>query len=190
MADGTIIIDTKIDNSGAKIGVKEMGKSLKRIEKSFDGISKSSLSANNNIEKSFSKQNEAIKKQEILLESLKGKYAAITSGASAEKKQSGIEKQLQSVQKEITKTEQEYNALIQKLKSLEAVQNAGSPASQAQTKADTGVFAVIAPSIFPIITFSTKCTTELVFRNITTYKKTIKMKTYKGIIFFFILFLL
>lgn len=136
MADGTIIIDTKIDNSGAKIGLKEMGKSLKRIEKSFDGISKSSLSANNNIEKSFSKQNEAIKKQEILLESLKGKYAAITSGSSAEKKQSGIEKQLQSVQKEITKTEQEYNALIQKLKSLEAVQNAGNPVSQAQTKSD------------------------------------------------------
>ena len=136
LADGTIIIDTKIDNSGAKIGVKEFGKSLKRIEKSFDGISKSVLNADSNMGKSFSKQNEAIKKQEILLESLKGKYTAITSGASAEKKQSGLEKQLQNVRKEITKTEQEYNTLIQKLKSLEAVQSAGSPISQAQTKSD------------------------------------------------------
>ena len=136
MADGSIIIDTKIDNSGVKSGERTIKKTLSGIQKSFQSAAGNIAKSNDLIGSSLTKQNESIKKQEILLESLKRKYADITNGSVAEKKQSGLEKQLQGVQKEISKTEQEYNAMIQKLKSLEAVQNAGSPASQAQTKAD------------------------------------------------------
>ena len=136
MADGSIIIDTKIDNSGVKSGERTIKKTLSGIQKSFQSAAGNIAKSNDLIGSSLTKQNESIKKQEILLESLKRKYADITNGSVAEKKQSGLEKQLQGVQKEISKTEQEYNAMIQKLKSLEAVQSAGSPISQAQTKSD------------------------------------------------------
>lgn len=113
MADGSIIIDTQIDNDGAVKDLKQLkgtvetaGKSFEkagnRLSQAFGAKQQSKIES---LTQKLERQNESIKKQAIIVDELKTKYDKLVSGEAEPK-------QLKSLQSELAKTEKEYQRLL------------------------------------------------------------------------------
>lgn len=114
LADGTIIIDTKIDNSGVKSDLKTTQKTMNRLKSVFGdfgneiskAFSKGSNSADNYNSK-LEKAQEAIKKEQLLISELQQKYDAI-------KNKDVVPSSLGKMDKEISKALKEFDILLQR----------------------------------------------------------------------------
>lgn len=114
LADGTIIIDTKIDNSGVKSDLKTTQKTMNRLKSVFGdfgneiskAFSKGSNSADNYNSK-LEKAQEAIKKEQLLISELQQKYDAI-------KNKDVVPSSLGKMNKEISKALKEFDILLRR----------------------------------------------------------------------------
>ena len=78
-ADGTIVIDTAIQDAGFKAGTKELEMACRRAANSVSDIGDKSRVAMAKAVNAFAKQNDAIRRQEEKIESLQRKLAEMTS---------------------------------------------------------------------------------------------------------------
>lgn len=107
MADGSIIIDTKIDNSGAKKDIASLKLGLNSLTETMKKAANASVVN--------SKSAEAIEKQKSKIDELKAKYDALLSGDKEPKSIKDLERQLKSAQAEMEKAQTAYNDFVSSL---------------------------------------------------------------------------
>lgn len=105
MADGSVIIDTKIDTTGMKVGSKEIEASARRIASSVSGIGKTAEQSLQKQFRAFQKLNDQYAKQEQKVESLKRKVEEYGN-------QKIPTQEYQEIQKQIEKAEESLGRLI------------------------------------------------------------------------------
>ena len=80
-----------------------LAKTEKRMQAAFQG--------NSTLEQRLARQNEAVRKQQVLLDGLKTKYDALLSGEAQPKALIAIEKELKKVQTEIARADADFEKL-------------------------------------------------------------------------------
>lgn len=98
MADGSVIIDTKLDTSGMKVGSREIEAAAKRIATSVNGMGKSAEQALQKQFNAFSKLNDQYAKQEQKVESLKRKVAEYGNQKIPTQEYQEIQKQIEKAE--------------------------------------------------------------------------------------------
>lgn len=104
MADGSVIIDTKIDTTGMKVGSKEIEASARRIASSVNGMGKTAEQSLQKQFRAFQKLNDQYAKQEQKVESLKRKVEEYGN-------QKIPTQEYQEIQKQIEKAEESLGRL-------------------------------------------------------------------------------
>lgn len=105
MADGSVIIDTKIDTTGMKVGSREIEASARRIASSVNGMGKTAEQSLQKQFRAFQKLNDQYAKQEQKVESLKRKVEEYGN-------QKIPTQEYQEIQKQIEKAEESLGRLI------------------------------------------------------------------------------
>lgn len=109
MADGSVVIDTKIDTSGVEKGMEDIKNSLKRMSNSVDGLGKNAKSSIEKQVTSLSKMNTQLGKQVDKVNLLQKKLEDISSKKVETEEYKKLGKEIDDLYKKSAKVESELN---------------------------------------------------------------------------------
>lgn len=109
MADGSVVIDTKIDTSGVEKGMEDIKNSLKRMSDSVDGLGKNAKSSIEKQVSSLSKMNTQLGKQVDKVNLLQEKLEDISSKKVETEEYKKLGKEIDDLYKKSAKVESELN---------------------------------------------------------------------------------
>lgn len=109
MADGSVVIDTKIDTSGVEKGMEDIKNSLKRMSDSVDGLGKNAKSSIEKQVSSLSKMNTQLGKQVDKVNLLQKKLEDISSKKVETEEYKKLGKEIDDLYKKSAKVESELN---------------------------------------------------------------------------------
>lgn len=109
MADGSVIIDSKMDTSGVEIGEKELKESLKRMTASIDGLGEKTKSSIQKQISSLSKASDQIDKQVSKVNALKNKLQELSDQKIETSEYKNISKEIDSIYEKVAKLEATLN---------------------------------------------------------------------------------